>query len=140
MHDASVKLLSFVHTSLFRFTRGVIGSRLVNNDMLLLTTTGRSSGDKHTVPLLYLSDEADVIVIASYGGRPYDPEWYRNLLADPDATIQIGTTHTAVTAETMATEQRQAWWPRIVEAYGDYDVYQSRTDREIPVIRLRTSE
>lgn len=140
MHDASVKLLSFVHTSLFRLTGGAIGSRLVNNDMLLLTTTGRSSGDKHTVPLLYLSDEADVIVIASYGGRPYDPEWYRNLLADPDATIQIGTTHTAVTAETMATEQRQAWWPRIVEAYGDYDVYQSRTDREIPVIRLRTSE
>jgi deazaflavin-dependent oxidoreductase (nitroreductase family) len=92
------------------------------------------------VPLLYLSDESDVIVIASYGGRPYDPDWYRNLLADPVATIQIGSTHTDVTAETIATEERQVWWPRIVDAYGDYEVYQSRTDREIPVVRLRGSE
>ncbi len=140
MHDASAKILSYVHTSLFRFTGGTVGSRLVNNDMLLLTTTGRTSGGRHTVPLLYLRDEADVIVIASFGGRPYHPDWYRNLLTDPDATIQIGTTQTVATAETMAGEQRQAWWPRIVEAYGDYEVYQSRTDREIPVVRLRISE
>jgi deazaflavin-dependent oxidoreductase (nitroreductase family) len=140
MHDASVKIFSYVHTSLFRLTGGAVGSRLVNNDMLLLTTTGRTSGTQHTVPLLYLRDEADVIVIASYGGRPYDPDWYRNLLADPKATIQIGNSHTAVTAETIATDERQTWWPRIVAAYGDYAAYQSRTDREIPVVRLRTSE
>ena len=140
MHDASVKILSYVHTSLFRFTGGAVGSRLVNNDMLLLTTTGRSSGKGHTVPLLYLRDEADVIVIASYGGRPYDPDWYRNLLADPKATIQIGNSRTAVTAEMVVADERQTWWPRIVEAYRDYAAYQSRTDREIPVIRLRASE
>lgn len=140
MHDASVKVLSFVHTSLFRFTGGTVGSRLVNNDMLLLTTRGRTSGKPHTVPLLYLRDESDVMVIASYGGRPYDPDWYRNLLADPKATIQIGNSRTTVTAETIAVDERQAWWPRIVEAYGDYETYQSRTDRKIPVVRLRNSE
>ena len=140
MHDASVKILSFVHTNLFRFTGGIIGSRLVKNDMLLLTTTGRSTGQRHTVPLLYLRDGADVIVIASYGGRRYHPDWYRNLLDEPNASIQIGNTRSAVTAETIDAEERQAWWPLIVKAYGDYEVYQSRTDREIPVVRLRASE
>lgn len=140
MHDASLKILSFAHTTLFRLTGGAIGSRLVNNDMLLLTTTGRRTGRQHTVPLLFLRDGDDVIVIASYGGRPHHPDWYRNLLDDPTASIQIDRTHTAVTAETIGAEERRAWWPRIVKAYGDYEVYQSHTDREIPVVRLGASD
>jgi deazaflavin-dependent oxidoreductase (nitroreductase family) len=140
MHDVSVKTLSLVHTTLFRFTRGIIGSRLVKNDMLLLTTTGRVSGDRHTVPLLYLMDGEDVIVIASYGGRRHHPDWYRNLRQEPAASVQIGATRMRVTATTIGAEEREDWWPRIVEAYGDYEVYQARTEREIPVLRLRTAE
>ena len=136
MHDRLVKELSRLHTSLFRITRGGIGSRLVGNDMLLLTTHGRASGRPHTVPLLYLTDDDALVVIASYGGRPDHPEWYRNLEASPDAVAQIGGEEIPVTAQTMGDTDRSAWWPRIVNAYGDYATYQARTTREIPVIRL----
>ncbi len=136
MRDLNVKLLSRLHAAVYRATGGRIGRRLVDNDMLLLTTTGRISGRPHTVPLLYLRDGEDLVVIASYGGRPQHPEWYRNLLSDPVATVQILGERRSVRAETMAEDERSAWWPRIVAAYGDYAVYQSRTDRTIPVVRL----
>lgn len=139
MHDASVKFLSLAHVVLFRLTGGIIGSRLVHNDMLLLTTIGRATGNSHTVPLLYLTDGDDLIVIASYGGRPDHPDWYRNLLHDPKATVQIGSRRTQVVAETIIGDDRDDWWTRVVDAYGDYEVYQSRTDREIPVARLRVT-
>jgi deazaflavin-dependent oxidoreductase (nitroreductase family) len=140
MHDANVKILSLAHTTLFRLTGGIIGSRLVRNDMLLLTTTGRISGRRHTVPLLYLDDGNDVVVIASYGGRPGHPDWYRNLQNEPEASIQVSGDRTAVTAETMGDGERGEWWPKIVSAYSDYEVYQSRTERRIPVVRLRSTE
>lgn len=106
--------------------------------MLLLTTTGRTTGRQHTVPLLYLRDGDRLVVIASYGGRPNHPEWYRNLLADPNATVQILEETRPVQATTMTPEERSVWWPRVVAAYGDYAGYQSRTDREIPVVWLDT--
>ncbi len=136
MHDTTVKVLSRVHSTVYRISGGRIGRRLVNNDMLLLTTTGRVSGRPHTVPLLHLQDGDDQIVIASYGGRPNDPEWYRNLVADAHATVVVGSSRHVVAASTMPPEERAIWWPRIVEAYNDYAVYQSRTERTIPVVRL----
>jgi len=129
-------MLSTLHTTLYRATRGMIGRRLVNNDMLLLTTTGVATGDLHTVPLLYLSDGQRLIVIASYGGRPSHPQWYRNLLEEPSASAQILGDTRDVVATTMTAAERDLWWPRIVEAYGDYAVYQSRTERKIPVVWL----
>ena len=129
-------MLSTLHTTLYRATRGMIGRRLVNNDMLLLTTTGVATGDLHTVPLLYLSDGQRLIVIASYGGRPSHPQWYCNLLEEPSASAQILGDIRDVVATTMTAAERDLWWPRIVEAYGDYAVYQSRTERKIPVVWL----
>jgi len=134
--DVSVKLLSQLHTTLYRATGGAIGRRLVNNDMLLLTTTGRRTGTSHTVPLLYLRDEEQLVVIASYGGRPHHPQWYLNLLAQPDAVVQTERATTPVIATTMSTADRDIWWPRIVHAYADYANYQSRTERQIPVVWL----
>ena len=136
MHDTAVKLLSQIHTGLYRVTRGIVGRRLVHNDMLLLTTTGRTTGRPHTVPLLYLRDGDELIVIASYGGRPQDPEWYRNLVADPVVVVQIEGARSPMRATTMTGDERATWWPRIVEAWHDYATYQSRTEREIPVVRL----
>ena len=104
--------------------------------MLLLTTTGRSTGADHTVPLLYLTDGEDLIVIASYGGRTEHPQWYRNLVAIPTVSAQILDRTVALDAFTMDPQERRTWWPRIVEAYSDYAVYQSRTTRKIPVVRL----
>lgn len=129
-------MLSTLHTALYRATGGLVGRRLVNNDMLLLTTTGRSSGESHTVPLLYLTANERLIVIASYGGRPSHPQWYRNLLHEPSASVQIPGSLRNVVATTMTASERDQWWPRVVDAYGDYAVYQSRTDRQIPVVWL----
>ena len=75
MQDATARRLSTLHRWLFRSTSGRVGKRLVNNDMLLLTTTGRRSGRLHTVPLLYLRDDSGPIVISSWGGRPHHRQW-----------------------------------------------------------------
>ena len=136
MKDINVKVLSRLHRVVYRATGGRIGRRLVNNDMLLLTTQGERSGKSHTVPLLYLQEGDRFVVIASYGGRPADPQWYRNLIAHPEASIQVNTSTNDVAARTMSEDERSLWWPRIVSAYADYAVYQSRTDRTIPVVWL----
>ena len=137
MRDRTAKNLSTLHRLLFRATRGRIGRRLVNNDMLLLTTTGRASGEPHTVPLLYLEDGDELIVIASWGGRPDNPQWYQNLVADPRVIVQIRGKRSSAFAETAPPGRRSRLWPRVLEAYDGYAQYQSKTDREIPVVILR---
>ncbi len=131
-----MKHLSTLHTVLFRATNGVLGRRLVNNDMLLLTTTGRASGRSHTVPLLYLSEGDTLTVIASYGGRPHHPDWFANLVAEPAAVVQLRGSRHPVVARTANASERAKWWSRIERAYAGYTKYQSRTDREIPVVFL----
>jgi deazaflavin-dependent oxidoreductase (nitroreductase family) len=117
-------------------TGGLLGRRLVDNDILLLTTRGRSTGREHTVPLLYLGDGDHLVVIASYGGRDRHPEWYSNLLDEPSVTVQIAGRRRAYRARAATEEERETWWPRVVSAYSDYAVYQGRTDRQIPVVML----
>ena len=139
MRDPTVKRMSSLHRILYRMTRGVIGRRLVDNDILLLTTRGRGTGREHTVPLLYLRDGDRLVVIASYGGRDRHPEWYLNLSAEPLVTVQIGGERGPFRARTATAVEREQWWPRVVSAYDDYAVYQSRTDRQIPVVMLEPS-
>ncbi|HSJ70145.1 MAG TPA: nitroreductase family deazaflavin-dependent oxidoreductase [Acidimicrobiia bacterium] len=136
MQDRTVKTLSRLHAIAYRVTGGMIGRRLADNDMLLLTTEGTVTGSDHTIPLLYLRDDDRLIVVASYGGRPDHPQWYRNLVANPEATVRIGRTTATVTASTMEATDRARWWPVIVEAFADYATYQSRTEREIPLVWL----
>ena len=136
MRDRTAKNLSTLHTMLFRATRGRIGRRLVDNDMLLLSTRGRVTGKTHTVPLLFLRDGEDLVVIASWGGRDRHPEWYLNLAANPTAAAQVNGHRIPVTANTAAPEQRARLWPKVLAAYDGYGNYQARTDREIPVVIL----
>lgn len=136
MRDGNVRRLSSLHRLLYRLSRGTVGRRLVANDMLLLTTRGRATGRPHTVPLLYLAEGDTLVVIASHGGRLRHPEWHCNLLADPKATVQVGSRRRPVRARTAAGEERAAWWPRVVAAYQGYAAYQSRTERVIPVVLL----
>ena len=137
MRDRTARTLSTIHTLRYRLTGGRVGRRLVDNDMRLLTTRGRRSGRPHTVPLLYLRDGEDLVVIASWGGRPQHPHWYTNLEANPRASVQVLKKRWEVKAEPMAAGERTEWWSRIVDAYDGYAVYQARTDRQIPVVRLR---
>jgi deazaflavin-dependent oxidoreductase (nitroreductase family) len=136
MRDSTVRRLSRLHVVVYRLTAGVVGRRLVRNDMLLLTTRGFATDKPHTVPLLYLRDGDALVVIASWGGRPDNPDWYRNLSHDQRAIVQVRTKRWAVRARTASDRERALWWPRIVAAYSGYRTYQSRTDRVIPVVLL----
>lgn len=110
--------------------------------LLLLTTRGRRSGKPHTVPLRYLRDERGYVVVGSNLGHDAMPAWYRNLQAAPAATIQVGPRRMQVRAETLAGDERQRAWERIVAvgAFGErpsgYAVMQAKTPREFPVVRL----
>ena len=136
MHDRTAKHLSALHRILYRSTRGAVGRRLVDNDICLVTTTGRRSGKPHTVPLLYLRDGDRIVVIASWGGRDEHPQWYLNLLADPNASVQVLGDRWSVSARTADAEERATWWPKVLAAYDGYAEYESRTEREIPVVFL----
>jgi deazaflavin-dependent oxidoreductase (nitroreductase family) len=136
MRDSSVEIWSAVHRFLYRLTGGTLGRRLVNNDILLLTTVGRKTGRLHTVPLLFLEDGESLVVIASYGGRDRHPDWYLNLVERPSVHAQIRGTRRSYQAHTATPMERAGWWPRVIDAYGGYAEYQTRTTREIPVVIL----
>ena len=140
MRDRAAQTLSTLHTWVYRFSGGRIGRRLINNDMLLLTTTGRNSGREHTVPLLFLEDGNDVIVIASWGGRDYSPDWYINVEADASVTVQIESERWSGSAAALDEPERSEWWQRAVAAYDGYREYQDRTHRQIPVVILERNE
>jgi len=106
---------------------------------LLLTTTGRKSGLPRTTPLIYARDGDAYLVVASMGGAPQHPSWYRNLLADPTARIQVRADHVEVTAQTAGEVEKARLWTIVAGQWPNYDAYQSRTDRVIPVVVLSPS-
>lgn len=140
-----IRLGSRLNTWLYRATGGRLGSkwRFMAGfkhpvDVLLLTATGRKTGRPHTVPLLYLEDGDDLVVVASTGGLPEHPQWYRNLLVNPQVQVQIGRNTEPRVAKEAAEAERERLWPRLVELYADFDTYQQWTahTRQIPVVML----
>ena len=104
--------------------------------VLLLDHVGRKSGTKFTTPLLYLVDGPNLVVVASQGGMAKNPQWYLNLMADPDTQVQVGAELRRVRARVADPDERASLWPRLVELYADFDSYASWTDRVIPVVVL----
>jgi proline iminopeptidase len=104
---------------------------------LLLTTTGRKSGTKQLVPLIYGKTTGGVVVIASKGGAPEDPGWYRNLAANPAVEVQVGTDRFRATASTVEGPEREKLWKQLVAIYPPYVEYQGKTERKIPVVLLK---
>lgn len=100
----------------------------------LLTHTGRRPGKEFTTPLLFLRDGDDVVVVASQGGLPTHPQWYRNVVATPEVVVQVRGDVRRMAARTADPAERAALWPRLVELYADFETYQAWTDREIPVV------
>jgi deazaflavin-dependent oxidoreductase (nitroreductase family) len=103
---------------------------------LLLTTTGRKSGLRRRTALIYATDGADYLVVASSGGAPDHPAWYKNLAADPAVHLQVGAAELDATARTATGAERDRLWPLVTAVWPAYDDYQARTDREIPVVVL----
>ena len=129
-----------VHSVLYRSSNGVIGGRIANSPVLLLTTTGRRSGKQRTVPLLYLMDGRNVVLVASNGGAVSHPTWWLNLQTASEAWIQIKGIRRRVKAELASAAEKQRLWPRLTAMYPGYKRYQEITDRDIPVVILHSIE
>jgi len=102
----------------------------------LLLATNKRSGGSHTVPLIYSETDGGFVVVASRGGTPEHPDWYKNLVADPNVSIRVATEVHDATARTATPEERAVLWKQMAELYPPYDAYQTRTEREIPVVIL----
>lgn len=124
------------HVRAYRESDGEVGYIWNGAPTLLLTTRGRTSGEPRTSALIYSRDGDDYLVVASVGGMPEHPRWYRNLLADPHAEIQVKAEHIPVLARTAASTEKPRLWSIVTDVWPNYDVYQSRTEREIPVVVL----
>ena len=126
-----------VHVLGYRVSRGLVGQRVPGlPPMLLLDHVGAKSGKHRTIPLAYLRDGEDVVIVASKGGHPRHPSWFHNLRANPDTTIQIGSERRPVHARVADPQERARLWPKVVDLYSGYAGYQRRTDREIPLMIL----
>ena len=134
-----IHVFSALHRLVYEASGGRVGANLVRMPVLLLTTTGRSSGTRRTVPLTYLEDGDDLVLVASYGGSPTHPAWYLNLEANPEVEVQIGRERRPMRARRATPEERARLWPRVVEAYHGYAGYQRRTRREIPLVVLEVA-
>lgn len=129
-------LLGAEHVARYQETDGEVGYIWNGVPTLLLTHTGRSSGTEYTTPLIYAPDGEDYVVVASMGGAPMHPQWFLNLEADPSARIQVRADHLNVQARVAEGEERQRLWEVVAEAWPNYNAYQQRTERVIPVVVL----
>ncbi len=132
-----MKLMSVANTWVFRASGGRLGAKFIRGAPVgLLTTTGRKSGAERTTPLIYLVDGERIVLVASQGGMPKNPLWYDNLAAQPAVAFRTPQGERRYRAHTASAAEKAALWPRLVSIYRDYDDYQKRTDREIPVVVL----
>ncbi len=138
-----IKAMARAQVVVFKATGGRVGSKWRIGagfrkpvPTLLLEHVGRKSGETYTTPLLYLVDGPDLVVVASQGGLPKNPQWHYNLRANPAARVRVKRERRDVRARVADPDERAALWPRLVELYADFEVYQATTDREIPVVIL----
>ncbi len=129
-----------MHSFVYHATGGRVGGRLASGPVLLLTTTVRKSSERRTVPLLYLRDGRNLVVVGSNGGTATHPAWWLNLEANPEATVRIRDRKLRVWAGRAGREEKERLWSGFVEMYAGYEDYRRRTDREIPVVVLRPTD
>ena len=125
------------HVRRYLETDGEVGYRWRNGaPILILTTTGRRSGEPRPKPLIFGEDDGRYVVVASRGGAKHHPGWYLNLAADPDVHVQVKADRFPARARTAEGDERERLWKRMAEIWPAYDDYRQRTDREIPVVVL----
>jgi F420H(2)-dependent quinone reductase len=121
---------------LYRLSGGRIGGRVSRAPVLLLTTTGRKSGQARTAPVVYLADGENLVVIGSNAGHSRTPAWSLNLQANPDAEVEVGRERRPVRARVAEGKERSDLWRRHNEQYSGFDEYEARTDRDIALFVL----
>ena len=120
----------------FRTNEGRVGGPFEGRTLLLLHSKGARSGRDRVNPLAYITDGDRYIVFASKGGAPTNPDWYHNLIADPDVTIEVGTETLPARATILKGEERDRAWARVVELMPGFGEYEAKTERTIPAIAL----
>jgi deazaflavin-dependent oxidoreductase (nitroreductase family) len=127
------------HVQRYRETDGAEGHDWQGTTVLILTTTGRRSGQPRSTPLIYGRHGDDYLVVASKGGAPSDPAWYGNLEADPTVEVQVKGDRFTARARTASREEKPELWQEMVSRWPAYDTYQTKTERDIPVVVLERS-
>jgi deazaflavin-dependent oxidoreductase (nitroreductase family) len=132
-----LKIALSIYIFLYRLTSGAIGGRMAGLKVLLLTTTGRKTGQLRTTPLGYFKQGGNFIIIASNGGADQNPAWFYNLKSNPQVTLQVGDEHLTAKAEVVDAETRKQLWAELVKMAPGYEKYTQGTKREIPLILLK---
>jgi deazaflavin-dependent oxidoreductase (nitroreductase family) len=128
------------HVRVYRETGGETGHEWKRGSkILLLTTKGRKSGEPRTTPLIYENADDKYVIVASKGGAPEHPGWYENLSKEPQVELQVKDEVFPARARTAEGEERERMWKLAAQQWPDYDEYQKKTDREIPVVVLERS-
>jgi deazaflavin-dependent oxidoreductase (nitroreductase family) len=136
MTDSDDDLFGPAHVAAYQETDGARGHDWRGTTILLLTTTGRKTGEPHTTPLIHRKDGDRYVIVASKGGAPDDPAWFKNMQAKPEAEVQDRGEHVPARMTVAEGEERARLWGLMTEVWPDYDEYAKKTDREIPVVVL----
>lgn len=133
--DIGARLVTGFHEAVYRLTNGRIGNRGFGMPVLILTTTGRKTGKQRTTMLTSpVQDGESVVLVASYGGDDRHPTWFLNLRDNPDVEITMEGRTRRMRARVATPDEKAELWPRVVAAYSGYGQYQTRTDRDIPLV------
>lgn len=125
------------HVRKYEETDGAVGHDWQKGaPTLILTTTGRKTGEDRKFALIYQEHDGDYVIVASKGGAPVHPGWYLNLQANPEVQVQVKADKFTAKARTAAGDERAELWSKMTGVWPDYDEYQKKTDREIPVVVL----
>jgi len=133
---ATTRIFYAVHRAIYRLSGGRIFSCSLGCPVVLLTTTGRKSGEPRTAPIFGFQEGQSIVVVPSNAGKKHYPSWYFNLRANPLAQVQLGPEIRRVRAREATFEERERLWPLLASRYGGYQVYRERTERHIPVVIL----
>lgn len=139
--DSQVPILRFImrwvtrlNVAVFRLSRGRLMSRFIGGyPVCIVTMTGARSRKRRRVALIHLPHGDNKLLVASQGGMNSNPVWYHNIVAHPDIQIMVGGEEKAYRARRVSDEEKAALWPHLLSLYPDFDEYQARTDRNIPV-------
>ena len=120
----------------FRANDGKVGGYFENTTLLLLHTTGAKSGQERINPVAYTRQDGKLVVIASKGGAPTNPDWYYNIVANPEVTVEVGTEQFPAKATVVKEPERKRLYDNMAAQYPGFDEYRQKTTRKIPVITL----
>ena len=135
--DQLAKAVNVLHRTIFTATRGRIGGRGLGMPVVMLTTTGRKSGQQRTTMLTSpLQEDGKVVLVASYGGDDRHPAWLLNLRENPDVELTMDGSTRKMRAHVASPDERAELWPRVTKDHANYAGYQRRTEREIPLVVL----